>query len=85
MTATILWAYWTSPQADLAGHVERTAFRLISAPLFLAGVGLAHLLNGELSAGEELSAAEPRETARPCLSKEASVVAPSGGRSESIR
>ena len=44
VVAALLWVYWTSQQPDVPSHVSRTALRTVTAPLFLAAVGLAHLL-----------------------------------------
>jgi hypothetical protein len=61
----LLWVYWTSQQPDIVGHVARTTLRTVTAPLLLAGVGLAHLLPELISprippspgdAGEQLGA-----------------------------
>ena len=40
----LLWVYWTSQQPDVSGHITRTTLRTVTAPLFLAAAGLAHLL-----------------------------------------
>ena len=42
--AMVLWVYWTTSQPDWAAHIERTALRTVTGPLFLAAAGLAHLL-----------------------------------------
>ena len=42
--AMVLWVYWTTSQPDWAAHIERTALRTVTGPLFLAAAALAHLL-----------------------------------------
>ena len=44
VVCTVLWVYWTSNQPDVAAHIERTSIRTVTGPLFIAAVGLAHLL-----------------------------------------
>jgi hypothetical protein len=44
MIAALLWIYWTSPQPDVEAHIERTTLRTVTAPMFVAAVGLAHML-----------------------------------------
>jgi hypothetical protein len=44
MLAALLWIYWTSPQPDIDGHIERTSLRTVTAPILVAAVGLGHVL-----------------------------------------
>jgi hypothetical protein len=50
--AAVLWVYWTTSQPDWAAHINRTSFRTIAGPLFLAAAGLAHLLPGAVAQAE---------------------------------
>ena len=53
MIAALLWIYWTSPQPDVEAHIERTTLRTVTAPIFVAAVGLAHMLSRGYPPGRE--------------------------------
>jgi len=53
---SVAYVYWVTPFADLGGFEQRTGDRIVLGVVFVAGAGLAHLL--ELAAAPR---AEPRE------------------------
>lgn len=46
MFGAVLWVYWTSPQPDVAAHIDRTSMRTVTAPIFMAAAGLALAFSG---------------------------------------
>jgi len=53
---SVAYVYWVTPFADLGGFEQRTGGRIVLGVVFVAGAGLAHLL--ELAAAPEPGVAE---------------------------
>ena len=69
---SVAYVYWVTPFADLGGFEQRTGNRIVLGVVFIAGAGLAHMLELGAAPQTDRRAAEP-VAAEPAERAEASV------------